>query len=99
MVAPITNGDMDFQLARIVGDRLQRHLVDGEAELVEPADGPLDAVAVGEAEHRLGVQHVPQRLVPIAQMLGFGDQRVLQLLRPPEPLGEIDHVPSRRSPP
>ena len=29
--APIANGDMDSELARILGDRLQRDLVDGEA--------------------------------------------------------------------
>ena len=59
VIAPITNGDMNFELTRIVADRLQRDFVDGETEFVEPADGALDAVAVGEAEHRLGVQQRP----------------------------------------
>ena len=63
VVAPITDGDMDFELARIVADRLQGNFVDGEAEVVESTDGPLDAVAVGEAEDGFGVQQFPQRVV------------------------------------
>ena len=62
VVAPITNGDMESEPARVGADRLQRDFVDGEAELVEAADGPLDAVAVGEAEDRLGVQDAPRAL-------------------------------------
>ena len=40
VVAPITNGDMDFELARILADRLQGYFVDREAEVVEAANGP-----------------------------------------------------------
>ena len=59
VVAPISNGDMNFELARVVADRLQRYLVDGEAELVQAPHGALDAVTVGEAEDGLGVQCLP----------------------------------------
>jgi hypothetical protein len=55
VVSPITNGDTDSEPVRIVDDRRKSYFVDGEAKLVEAADGSLDAVAVGEAEDELGV--------------------------------------------
>src|SRR5258705_5911016 len=78
VVAPITNGDMDFELARILADRLQGYFVDRETEVVEATNGPLDAVAIREAEDGRCVEQLPQRVVPDLNLLGFGDQRVLQ---------------------
>src|SRR4051794_34182842 len=62
VIAPIANGDMNFEPARIVADGLQRYLVDGEAQIVQAPDGALDAVTVGEAEYRFGMQQLPQCL-------------------------------------
>ena len=41
---------------------------------------------------RLGVQQVPQRVVPGLHLLGLGDQRVVQRLRLLQPLGQVDHA-------
>src|SRR5882762_7021449 len=87
VIAPIADRDVDPELVRTRADRLHREFVDGEAEFVEAADGPLDAVAVREAEYRFGVQCLPQRVVPNLDVFGLGDQRVLQLLRAIESFG------------
>ena len=73
VIAPITNGDMDFELARILADRLQGYFFDRETEVVESTNGPLDSVAIVEAVDGFGVEQFPQQFVADLNLLGFAD--------------------------
>ena len=61
---------------------------------MQPSDRALHPVAVGERENRFTVQGFPQRLVPPADVDGFGDQGRTQLRGPVQPGRQI--VEARR---
>jgi hypothetical protein len=90
--AAVGHRDLEPQAAAVGRGRLQLQLVDGEAELVEPADPGLDLVALVVAEG-LGVgQLLPQGPVAVGDALGGGQVLVDPLAALPQLHGDVDQV-------
>ena len=76
--------------SRLLG--LEPHLVDGEAELVETADPRLDVEPLVQADHRLLVQHLPQRLVPAPHALGLVHHLLDRLVGRLQARGDVEQA-------
>ena len=76
--------------ARLLG--LEPHLVHGEAELVETAYPRLDVELLVQPDHRLLVQHLPQRVVAAPHALGLVHHLLDRLVGRLQPRGDVEQA-------